>query len=247
VPVPAEEVDSCLRFFNVRSISAWRNAYADVLSMAVFRTSPSFDSRPASVAAWLREGEIEATVINCKPWDARGFETALLTVRPLTREKNPERFIPRLKETCAMSGVAVVVVRAPNGCRASGAARFLSPEKALIQLSFRYLSDDQFWFTFFHEAGHLLLHSNRKLFVDGLDGEADREEKEANKFAEKVLIPPEFQASLLRLRLSDSREVIRFAQRIGISPGVVVGQLQHHGKVARDRLNSLKRRFQWSD
>jgi HTH-type transcriptional regulator/antitoxin HigA len=247
VPGPAEEVESCLRFFNVRSISAWREAYADVLSMAVFRTSPSFDSRPASVVAWLRRGEIEATVINCGPWEAHEFETALSTIRTLTREKNPERFIPRLKETCAASGVAVVVVRAPNGCRASGAARFLSPDKALIQLSFRYLSDDQFWFTFFHEAGHLLLHRNRKVFIDGLDGRAEREEMEANQFAAKVLIPPESQARLLRLRSSDFREVVRFAQRIGISPGIVVGQLQHHGKVASDRLNSLKRRFQWSD
>jgi HTH-type transcriptional regulator/antitoxin HigA len=247
VPGPADEVDSCLRFFNLRSISAWREAYADVLSMVVFRTSPSFDSRPASVATWLREGEIEAGAINCERWDARGFEAALSSIRLLTREKSPDRFMPRLRETCAASGVAVVVVRAPNGCRASGAARFLSPEKALIQLSFRYLSDDQFWFTFFHEAGHLLLHGNRKIFVDGLDGVAERAEREANQFAEKVLIPPEFQPSLLRLRANDFRGAIRFAHRIGISPGIVVGQLQHHGKVPRDRLNGLKRRFQWSN
>jgi len=247
VPGPADEVDSCLRFFNMGSISAWREAYADILSMAVFRTSPSFDSRPASVAAWLRKGEIEAAAINCARWDAHGFETALSAIRPLTREKSPERFIPRLRETCAASGVAVVVVRAPNGCRASGAARFLSPEKALIQLSFRYLSDDQFWFTFFHEAGHLLLHGDRKIFVDGLDGVVERVEKEASQFAEKVLIPPEFQAGLLRLRVRDFREVIRFARKIGVSPGIVVGQLQYHVKIGRDKLNTLKRRFQWTD
>lgn len=247
VPGPAEEVAACLRFFNVPSISAWRDTYSDVLSMTVFRTSPSFDSRPASVAAWLREGEIEAAAINCEQWNARGFEAALPAIRPLTREKDPDRFIPRLKEICAGTGVAVVVVRGPNGCRASGAARFLPRDKALIQLSFRYLSDDQFWFTFFHEAGHLLLHGHRKLFVDGLDGVAEKEENEANQFAENVLIPLEFQASLFRLRSSNYREVIRFAQRIGISPGIVVGQLQHHGKVARDRLNTLKRRFQWRD
>jgi len=215
--------------------------------MAVFRTSPSFDSRPASVAAWLREGEIEAATMACGRWDARQFEASLSAVRSVTREKDPNRFVPRLKETCAASGVAVVVVRSPNGCRASGAARFLSTEKALIQLSFRYLSDDQFWFTFFHEAGHLLLHGNRKLFVDGLDGEGEHAEKEANEFAERVLIPPEVQAALLRLQENDARGVIRFAQRIGVSPGIVVGQLQHHGKVRRDRLNGLKRRFQWSE
>ncbi len=247
VPGPAEEVDSCLRFFNVGSIAAWREAYADVLSMAVFRTSPSFDSRPAAVATWLREGEIQAAAINCERWDRERFEASLSAIRSLTREKDPSQFIPRLRKMCAATGVAVVVVRGPNGCRASGAARFLSPEKALIQLSFRYLSDDQFWFTFFHEAGHLLLHGSRKRFVDGLDGATEREEEEANQFAESVLVPPQLQASLLQLRSSDPRGVIKFAHRIGISPGIVVGQLQHHGKVGRDRLNSLKRRYQWRD
>jgi HTH-type transcriptional regulator/antitoxin HigA len=247
VPRPAEEVDSCLRFFNVHNITAWRAEYADVLSMTVFRTSPSFDSRPASVATWLREGEIEAAAINCERWDAQKFETSLSVIRSLTRQKDPDRFIAQLRATCAASGAAVVVVRGPNGCRASGAARFLSAGKALIQLSFRYLSDDQFWFTFFHEAGHLLLHGNQKRFVDGLDGVADREEDEANQFAERVLVPPQFQADLLQLRSSDPRGVIKFAQRIGISPGIVVGQLQHRGRVARNRLNSLKRRYQWHD
>ena len=247
VPPPAEEVGSCLRFFNVQSISAWRDAYADVLTMTAFRTSPSFDSRPASVAAWLREGEIEAAAIDCERWDRSGFEADLPTIRPLTRVKKPDRFIPRLKEICAARGVAVVVVRGPNGCRASGAARFLSPTKALIQLSFRYLSDDQFWFTFFNEAGHLLLHGNRKLFVDGLGGAAEKEEAEANELAERVLVPNEFRATLLQLRSNDARGVIRFAHRIGVSPGVVVGQLQHHGRVSREKLNILKRRFQWSE
>lgn len=247
VPGPAEEVDSCLRFFDVQSISAWRDAYADVLSIAVFRSSPSFDSRPASVAAWLRQGEIEADAVNCARRDPERFGTALAEIRSLTREKNPERFLTHLCKTCAASGVAVAVVRGPNGCRASGAARFLSPEKALIQLSLRHLSDDQFWFTFFHEAAHLLLHGARKLFVDGLDGSGDRVEKEANEFAEKILVPPEFQATLLRLRENDARGVIRFAQKIGISPGIVVGQLQYHGRVRRGRLNGLKRRFQRSE
>jgi HTH-type transcriptional regulator/antitoxin HigA len=247
VPGPAEEVESCLRFFNVPSISAWRNDYAEVLAMTAFRTSPSFDSRPASVAAWLREGEIEGTAINCERWDRSGFEADLATIRRLTREKNPDQFLSRLKQTCATRGVAVVVVRGPNGCRASGAARFLSPIKALIQLSFRYLSDDQFWFTFFHEVGHLVLHGNQKLFVDGLDGAAEREETEANEFAERMLVPPEFQPAMSRLRSNDARGVIRLAQKIGVSPGIVVGQLQHQRRVGRDKLNTLKRRFQWGE
>lgn len=142
--------------------------------------------------------------------------------------------------------VAVAIVRVPNGCRASGASRFLTQNKALLMLSFRYLTDDHFWFTFFHEAGHLLLHSARDLFLEGVDTPLTTQEQEANQFTARTLVPPEFQSSLLSLPL-DERAVIRFATRLGVSPGIVVGQLQHLRKIRHNQLNRLKRRFKWED
>jgi Zn-dependent peptidase ImmA (M78 family) len=140
----------------------------------------------------------------------------------------------------------VVVVRAPGGCRASGATRFLTKDKALLLLSFRYLTDDHFWFTFFHEAGHLLLHGERGFFLEGVDMPSTIEEDEANEFAANTLVPSEFQPTLLSLR-ADAHKVIRFAMKIGVSPGIIVGQLQHLGKIRQNQLNSLKRRFEWSE
>ena len=246
IPHPSDEMAACLRFFNVPNVQAWRQAYANVSEMVAFRTSPSFDSRPAAVAAWLRQGEIESDAIDCYPWHPGRFKELLSGIRFLTRQKNPNRFVPELRRVCAAVGVAVVVVRAPSGCRASGATRFISPNKALLLLTFRHLSDDQFWFTFFHEAGHLLLHGVRGFFLEGLDTPATKEEEEANQFAANALVPPEFQQKLLSLPV-DGRKVIRFAREIGISPGIVVGQLQHNGRIKHRQLNSLKRRFTWED
>jgi len=256
VPHPSEELAACLRFFNVPSVKGWREEYAGLQQMAAFRTSPSFDSRPASVAAWLRQGEIKAEAIECSPWDPKRFQHSLSSIRSLTNVKDPKRFVPELQKRCAESGVAVAIVRAPSGCRASGAVRFLSRHKALLQLSFRYLTDDHFWFTFFHEAGHLLLHGESNFFSETLDGEkswllewidtiSTPEEQEANEFATSTLIPPEFQTQLANLPI-DSRKVIRFAVRVGVSPGIVVGQLQHMG-IGYNQLNRLKRRYIWED
>ncbi len=147
---------------------------------------------------------------------------------------------------CAESGVAVVILRAPTGCKASGATRFHSPDKALLLLSFRYLSDDHFWFTFFHEAGHLLLHGEKGFFLEGVDTLSTDKEEEANDFAVHTLVPPAFQKALLNLR-NNARTVIRFAMQVGISPGIVVGQLQHLGHIRRDQLNRLKRRYIWEE
>jgi len=246
VPHPSKEIAACLEFFNVSSIDNWKSKYLQTPELAAFRTSKSFDSSPGAVAAWLRRGEIEADLIECKQWSAKGFEKSLTEIRRLTRQKSPARFIPELTRICSENGVAVVIVRAPTGCRASGAAHFLSQKKALIQLSFRYLTDDHFWFTFMHEAGHLILHPNMPMFIEGVDLPSSPEEIEANDFAAHELVPEEFQSELMSLG-ANSKKVIRFARRIGVSPGVVVGQLQHHGVVAHNRLNRLKRRFAWQE
>lgn len=245
-PHPSEEIDACLKFFNVPDVPAWHRAYARVEGMAAFRTSSTFESRPASVAAWLRQGEIEGDAIDCGKWNAARFQASLSIIRPLTRKKNPSRFVPELRKICAENGVAVAIVRAPNGCRASGATRFLSSEKALLQLSFRYLSDDQFWFTFFHEAGHLLLHGNRAFFLEGIGAPESKEEQEANEFAARTLVPSEFQYTLMGIP-TNTHAIIKFARKIGVSPGIVVGQLQHYGRIKHSQLNSLKRRFVWND
>ena len=256
-PLPSNEVEACLQFFGVSSIDAWRDTYDTLPQLAVYRSSPSFESRHGAVAAWLRQGELEAKEIECAPWDSEGFKQQLMAIRALTRQKDPDRFIPALQEACSRVGVAVVIVRSPTGCRASGATRFLNDDKAILQLSFRYLADDQFWFTFFHEAGHLIRHREMMLFsatmvggapliLEGPDTPEDELEEEANRFAAEILIPLDYQTSLSQLRLN-RQDVLRFAHRVGIAPGLVVGQLQHTGRLRYDQLNGLKRRYEWEN
>lgn len=234
----------CMNFFRVNEIQTWREKYTDVLTGRAFKTSPAINSRPAAVAAWLRQAEIKAERIVCQSWDAALFRRKLSEMRSLTRQRRPYIFLPEATRLCAESGVALVILRAPQGCRASGATWFLSAAKAVIVLSFRYLSDDHFWFTLFHEAGHLLLHEHTALFLEGVDRICTVEEEEANAFAAATLIPPSAEQEFVQLPL-DGRKVMRFARKIGIAPGIVVGQLQHRGLITQRQLNSLKTRFQW--
>jgi HTH-type transcriptional regulator / antitoxin HigA len=241
-----KNVESCLKFFKVADVKEWRRKYAQVLSAVSFRTSPTFKSEPGAVLAWLRYGEIKSEDINCRPWNSTGFERALINIRRLTRKRDPSLFIPELTKMCSEHGVALVIAQAPAGCSASGATRFLSADKAMILLSFRYRSDDQFWFTFFHEAGHLLLHSHKALFLEDGSEVSLKEEHEANLFAQNILVPPESRTELLMLK-PFKIEIMKFAIKIGIARGIVVGQLQHHGKIRADQLNWLKRRYSLED
>ena len=240
---PAQRIEACLNFFGVSSLREWETTYETLYGYTTFRTSWSFKSTPEAVAAWLRQGERQGTREDCAPWDPVAFHLALPEIRKLTKIRDPRVFLPKLQRYCATKGVVVSVVRAPAGCRASGATRFLSTGRAQVLLSFRYLTDDQFWFTFFHEAGHLILHQDQPLFLEGIGDESTEQETQANDFAARTLIPDE--QALLSLHPT-WRSVTRFAVKAGVSPGIVVGQLQYRGRLPQDHLNRLKRRYRWS-
>lgn len=245
-PLPGREVAACLDFFGVSSVREWERQYLEAPSLASFRTSQTLDSNAAAVATWLRQAQRVAQHLEIEVWDKEGFRASLPDMRALTRVSDPDRFLPELRQRCARHGVALVVLPTPKGCRASGAAAVLDGSRALIQLSFRFLSDDQFWFSFFHEAGHIVLHGDAGLHVDADDTPKSIYEAEANTFSQDLLVPPEWREKMLRLDVSH-KSVIRFARRIGVSPGVVVGQLQHSGRIGYDTLNRLKRRYQWDE
>ena len=238
----AETVRACLSFFGVASVEAWRATYERPL--AAFRASSKVKKQPGAVAAWLRQGEREAAGINCEPFDADKFREALGAIRALTCEPDPGKFVPGLRDLCKECGVAVVFVPAPKGCPASGATKWLSAEKALILLSLPYKTNDQLWFTFFHEAAHILLHGKSLVFVEdfGAVGGDDEKEREANQFARDFLIPKGLSERLVDLRIT--HDAVRdFAKDAGIAPGIVVGRLQREKLAPWTHLNDLKVRF----
>ncbi len=230
-------VNELLHFFGIASPKLWSDP------MAAYRKSLRFESDEKALAAWLRVGQLEAATIACEPFDSDRFLGALREVRGLTR-LDPSKWEPALIRLCADTGVAVVIVETFRRARANGATRWLSPTKALIQMSVRHRWEDIFWFSFFHEAAHLLLHGKRHIFLEGIgppaDGGLQLWEEEADRFAARTLIPFEHEHELRRLTLTDVPE---FAERIGIDPGIVVGRLQHERLIPNHRGNELRHRL----
>ena len=241
----AQQVYACLRYFGVASVDAWRAQYER--PVAAYRASDKLTRIPAAVSAWLRQGEREAEKIRCGEFDRDQFEAALQAVKTLTVEHNPEKFLPELVAHCAQAGVAVVFAPAPKGCLVSGATKWLSSSKALIMLSVRGKSDDKLWFTFFHEAGHLLKHGKKLTFLDilGEDGLNPEEEEQANAFARDFLINTARYRAFCVNRLFTEAAIRAFAKQEEISPGIVVGRLQFDRRLGWERLNKLKVTYRW--
>lgn len=241
----ADDARQLLAFFGVGSIEACRQRFDDVAAVS-FRHSPSFDSNEEALVAWLRLGELAAENIECGDYDRARFLDALREARALTLKPLADA-LPSLTTACARAGVAFVVIKALPDIALSGISRWLSPRKGMIQQSLRHLANDHFWFTFFHEAAHLLLHSRKTVFLDGNGhGGSGPEEEEANRWAANFLIP---QAALQRFIASfdgTEAEVVAFAEEEGVAPGIVVGQLQNAGVLTFAQMNRLKERYKWT-
>lgn len=237
---PVVVVREAFKFFQVSSVESWRKTWTN--PAAQYRGRAAHSKYPGFVAAWLRMGELKANEIECDAFDGKQFAEALREARDLT-VGSATTWPGALCDLFAPTGVAVVFVKEIPRAGVSGVARWLSKDKALIQVSLKFKSDDQLWFSFFHEAGHILLHGKRKMFVEFGRHDDTVEEKEANGFACDLLIPPERAGDLGLLKTK--RSIKAFAKEVGVSPGIVVGRLQFDGLLPPSHCNDLKRKISW--
>lgn len=238
------KVRALLEFFGVTSPRAWEEQY-DRLVVA-YSKSPAFTSSRESVASWLRIGELGGADMNTDPFDKAKFRQVLDEIRHLT-QLEPAEFEPCMRQLCCEAGVALVFVPELPKTRLSGTTRWISSEKALIIQSLRHRKDDHFWFTFFHEAAHVLLHGKRAVFIDEISMDPSEDEQQADAFAANYLIPEAEYDALIHAKPLSKVRVRAFADDLGISPGVVVGRLQHDGVIPFSWFNDLKRTFEFAE
>jgi HTH-type transcriptional regulator/antitoxin HigA len=215
---------------------------------AAFRRSTVLSPNEYATAVWLRQAEHHARERDTEPYDRVALVALLPQLRALTVEEQAV-WVQVLPELCARVGVAVVFVPALPKTSVSGATRWLAPDKAMVVLSDRFKKDDQFWFTFFHELAHILLHGKRLTFMDDSEKLSsskkhdDPSEDEANEMAANILIPPAFAAAYRKLceRPMPFSRIEAFAAKVGVPPGVIVGRLQHDGALPWSHGNDYKR------
>ena len=223
-----EKAGALLHFFGIASHTAWENYYFNQQLKVAFRISLAHSKEPYAVSAWLRRGELMAAELAANTYQEKNFKDALPELKTLMAQ-HPDDFFIQLQRICLNVGVKVVYTPCLPKAPINGATRWLNDDTALIQLSCRYKRNDSFWFTFFHEAGHILLHGKKDIFLESMDySDLDQQkETEANAFAVKWTLTEEQEAEILqKIRITEA-EIMEFAQRFNTHPGIIVGRLQH--------------------
>lgn len=241
-----ELLQELLSFFGVASPDAWNELWSNGKGAAAFRRQETIGTSHSLLATWLRQGEIFGKHMKCGPFDAPRFKMALNEIREWTGHEDIRVSSEAMRDICAKAGVAVVFVPEFAKLGVFGATRWLSPDKALIQLSLHYKRADQFWFSFFHEAGHILLHGKREVFVEESKTLGDRSEEEANKFAADFLIPPHLYCKFVENEDFSKSSIVAFAKQLKIAPNIIVGRLQREKKIGFNERHDLVVWLKWA-
>lgn len=231
-----------LIFFGIAHPDQWKKIYENKYRAVAFRMSLKNINNSYAISAWLRQGERQSAELSLNKYQEEIFTKRLNDIKELSYI-HPQNFHVELQKICSECGVAVVFT--PNILHApiSGASRWIKDLSVpLIQLSGRYKTNDSFWFTFFHEAGHILLHGKKEIFLEKVEGAKQdlTKENEADKFAEKWLYGNElckFAGTNMNIKKSD---IIALARTLKIHPALIVGFLQHNKIIPQSYLNDLK-------
>ncbi|MBT3210195.1 MAG: ImmA/IrrE family metallo-endopeptidase, partial [Bacteroidetes bacterium] len=142
--------------------------------------------------------------------------------------KHPDDFFQQLQNLCLDAGVKVFYTPKLPKVPISGSTRWIK-DAPIIQLTARYKQNDRFWFTFFHEAGHILLHGKKYISLENINfSEADPEkEQEANDFAEACTLTKEQENEVFNALPINESDIIIFAEKFKTHPAIIIGRLQH--------------------
>lgn len=194
----AEKAAALLAFFGFANHNAWEDYYFNQQLKVAFRISLSSTNDPYSISAWLRSGELQAAELKTPEYSEKKFKATLPELKNLMA-KHPKNFFKQLKNLCSEAGVKVVHTPCLPKATISGSTRWIN-DTPVIQLTDPYNRIDSFWFTFLHEAGHILLHGKKDIFLEKIEySDKDKiKEDEADKFAEKWILTEDQEMEVLK-------------------------------------------------
>ncbi|WP_305151302.1 HigA family addiction module antitoxin [uncultured Dubosiella sp.] len=142
----------------------------------------------------------------------------------LTLTKSHGDFYPLLKDAFAKAGVIFIVLPNIPGSKINGSTKKMR-DHLILMVNDRRLSSDSFWFTLFHEIGHI----KNEDFGISVEKEVGAKEQIANEFAQNALIPIESYKNWIMKKDFSIPSILRFSTEIDRDPGIVVGRLQNDG------------------
>ena len=153
---------------------------------------------------------------------------------------SPDKFIPLLQQIFSSCGIAFCVVPSFKGAPVQGFIKYMGNNKTIVCMTFRQKRADIFWFTLFHEIGHIINGDTKQKFIDFESVENERELK-ADSFAQNILLDRK-QYKLFKEQGDYSLQAImQFAEEQQVLPCIVVGRLKKEKILTWSAYNAVQK------
>ena len=244
----ADKTANLCSYFKVADLEILRQP--DFLVNFRSGTSKVSEKNIINSRAWIQTAMNVAKEIETEPFSSEKLKKYLPELRGMTVKK-PEEFVPRMEEIFSSCGVAFVLIPHLKNSGVNGAVKWINDNRVVLAMNNRGLDADKFWFSLFHEIKHIFQQRLKRVFVSSSFEEITdmnkKLEDEADKFATDILISPSDYRDLSQIQYITDSEIVKFAQKIGIHPGIVVGRLQHEGVIPPNRCAKLKAKYIFKD
>lgn len=232
-------VESLLKFFRVASPVQWASLYTN--NQLAFKIDLKHTAEPQAISVWLRIGEMQAEKINTSYFDKKIIRDRFGEIQTLCYQK-PVNWMAQLQQICSECGIALVYTPCISKAPIYGASRWIKNfSKPMIQITDRQKDYNAFWFSFFHELAHILLHGKKDVFISLEDIKPDDEkEKQADDFAARMLLSEKERNELLNNSSFTSEFIRAFGSKYARNPSIIVSQLQREKKVPYNDLSLNK-------
>lgn len=212
------------------------------------RKSTDYTGINPSQLAWLiRARNLARAFSQNIRYSDRLFDSIMTALYPLCSEPEEIRRIPKV---LSEHGIRFLIIEHLPKTKIDGASFWLDEYSPVVVLSLRYDRINSFWHSLVHELKHVRDRDGEKrpvleTLLVGEDAqpqnEKPKEEKQADEFATAFLVDQKELEDFINRHhpLYSRRDVIGFSKRIGVHPGIVVGQLQYRGKIPYSNLRGM--------
>ncbi len=233
-----EKVEELFKFFNISSPNAWEAIYIKQQMPTYFRISLKHKKNPYAISTLLRIAELKAKQIDTQEYTPKNLKKILPELKQIMINQD-DNFLEQLQLKLSQAGVIITFLHNLKGTVLNGTVRWLKNNPQII-ITDRLKRYDIFWFSLFHEIGHILLHGNKKnIFLEEISytGQKDEKEVQADKFAEKILLSDEqfkeITQSIDFENLSPDRIIFlieQYAKKFNTHKDIIIGRILHNNK-----------------
>lgn len=231
-----EQIIEVRKFLEVSTLSVFKKK-----DMTVSFRSASNDLTDANIVkanAMVQIAINKALKIEAPRYNRLKFKQAVEYALSLTR--NHEDFYPLIKNAFLQAGVILVLLPNLPGSKINGATKKLE-KNVMLMVNNRRLNSDTFWFTLFHEIGHIIQGD----YGISFEREMGEKEKIADTYAADSLINPKEYERFVKKRAFSLERIQEFADLLNRDPGIILGRLQKDGFVSYDdcQLQALRHKY----